>query len=788
MFESTIIARIQLKSIRSFSNSRFRKSKKSAMGPPPVLSLVLPSETGRVLSIQSHTVQGYVGNKSAVFPLQLLGYDVDPINSVQFSNHTGYPTFKGQVLNGEQLWDLIEGLEANELLYYTHLLTGYIGSVSFLNTVLKAVEKLRSINPNLTYVCDPVMGDEGKLYIPQELVSVYREKVVPVASMLTPNQFEAELLTGSRILSEQDGREACIILHAAGPSKVVITSINMDGNLLLIGSHQKEKGQPPAQFKIAIPRIPAYFTGTGDLMTALLLGWSNKYPDNLDKAAELAVSSVQALLARTLGDYRKAGYDCKSSSLEIRLIQSQDDIRNPEQTALELVKRGATLLLLDVPQYTLIGIDTQMFSSGPNFMGIKMIPPGVHFVYYSSSNREGSEFSPITGFFIDAQPSQVFVRKWNKEEEHFVKLPEEEEDRYTEAVKRMEFDRQLGPYNLDQYTAWRRLSNYITKDTIQRIACRESFQWSILFRPYEVFQGPLSLDVACFHSSAPLLQNQTNCPASDTPCQPECKQEPLGGEITVTCETDMTGNIPKTAMEKALADQLKNSKFARPVEKSQRKGCYYTSIPRVIKHKGLSGQELTNLNVDKTQLLESILLKEYGGAEDLLLAELQFAFIAFLMGQSLEAFLQWKLLVSLLFGCVEAPLHTRSGLFTKFIRVIHYQLKYGFQRDQKGSELAEKGVSALLDESWLSADSFLHHLCKDFFSLVLEAPVVDGDLLSWARKLKELLEDSLGWDFQQNSAVDGTYCEEDDESFKFLQYAPVVVMSEELLGNDAPTS
>ncbi|KAB8118103.1 hypothetical protein EE612_060760 [Oryza sativa] len=80
------------------------------MARPPVLSVALPSDTGRVLSIQSHTVQGYVGNKSAVFPLQLLGFDVDPINSVQFSNHTGYPTFRGQVLNGSQLWDLIEGL------------------------------------------------------------------------------------------------------------------------------------------------------------------------------------------------------------------------------------------------------------------------------------------------------------------------------------------------------------------------------------------------------------------------------------------------------------------------------------------------------------------------------------------------------------------------------------------------------------------------------------------------------------------------------------------------------
>ncbi|KAF2320851.1 hypothetical protein GH714_031282 [Hevea brasiliensis] len=179
-------------------------------------------------------------------------------------------------------------------------------------------------------VCDPVMGDEGKLYVPPELVAVYREKVVPVASMLTPNQFEAENLTGLRIVTEKDGLEACNILHAAGPSKVVITSINIDDNLLLIGSHEKEKGQDPERFKIVIPKIPAYFTGTGDLMTALLLGWSNKYPDNLDRAAELAVSSLQAVLQRTVNDYKRSGYDPQTSSLEIRLIQSQDDIRNPE--------------------------------------------------------------------------------------------------------------------------------------------------------------------------------------------------------------------------------------------------------------------------------------------------------------------------------------------------------------------------------------------------------------------------------------------------------------------------
>ncbi|XP_057791702.1 uncharacterized protein LOC131008706 isoform X2 [Salvia miltiorrhiza] len=342
------------------------------------------------------------------------------------------------------------------------------------------------------------------------------------------------------------------------------------------------------------------------------------------------------------------------------------------EKALELVKKGATLLALDVPPYTLFGIDTQIFSAGPNFKGIKMIPPGIHYIYYSSSNREGSEFSPIIGFFIDASSSQVIVRRWDQKEERLVKVLEEEEDRYSDAVKRLEFDNQLGPYSLSQYGDWKHLSNFITKDTVDRL-------------------------------------------------------EPIGGDITIACESEMFSG---TSMEKSLAEQLKN-KFSARKEKSQTQGCYYTTIPRVVKQKGVYGEDITSLNLDKTHLLETILMKEYGGDEDALLAELQFAFIAFLMGQSLQAFLQWKLLVSLLLGCTESPLRSRSLLFTKFIKVIYYQLKFGLQKEQKDTGDVPQGVSALLEESWLSSDSFLHRLCKDFFLVVLEAPVVDGDLLTW---------------------------------------------------------
>lgn len=145
------------------------------------------AECPRVLSIQSHVVSGYVGNKSASFPLQvnscrkciikkgkmsfirfytnyrlckifiekislkLLGFEVDTINSVQFSNHTGYKHIKGQVLKDQDLSELIDGLKSNKIDFYSHLLTGYVGSVSFLNQIIQVIKHLKTVNPNLIY-------------------------------------------------------------------------------------------------------------------------------------------------------------------------------------------------------------------------------------------------------------------------------------------------------------------------------------------------------------------------------------------------------------------------------------------------------------------------------------------------------------------------------------------------------------------------------------------------------------------------------------------------------------
>ncbi|KAK9901557.1 hypothetical protein WJX75_001740 [Coccomyxa subellipsoidea] len=286
----------------------------------------------RVLSIQSHVVHGYVGNRCAVFPLQLLGYEVDFINSVQFSNHTGYPQVKGSVMDGEQLWDIIEGMKANGLLEYSHLVTGYIGSASLLQTIKRLVELLREHNPNLMYVSDPVMGDHGKLYVKPELVPCYKEDIVRLASIMTPNQFEAEQLVGQCITTEEDALAACQTLHDRGPSTVVMTSFHPEGvedHLLVIASTTVPQDDGlPSRLRLKIPRSGAYFTGTGDLMTVLLLAALDRQPRNLKGAVEKAVATLQAMLQATVKAAGQSAFAAERTAKvardrELRLIENQ---------------------------------------------------------------------------------------------------------------------------------------------------------------------------------------------------------------------------------------------------------------------------------------------------------------------------------------------------------------------------------------------------------------------------------------------------------------------------------
>lgn len=296
------------------------------------VALTMPARSPRVLSIQSHVVSGYVGNKSATFPLQVLGFDVDAINSVQFSNHTGYGFWKGQVLAEQELVELTGGLAHNGLdCQYTHLLTGYNRSKSFLTHIANIVCQLREKNPGLIYLCDPVIGDIGRgVYVPTELIDVYKESIIPIANIVTPNQFELELLTGKPLKTIEDVWEATATMHGMGPKTVIISSSELcdKNSLLCLGSTivdgKKEKAM------ITFPKLEASYTGTGDLFSALLLAWMWRTDNNLKQSLEFTVATIQAVLQRTEASWKGTGEKMTTFDRELKLIKSKNDIENPK--------------------------------------------------------------------------------------------------------------------------------------------------------------------------------------------------------------------------------------------------------------------------------------------------------------------------------------------------------------------------------------------------------------------------------------------------------------------------
>jgi len=128
---------------------------------------------------------------------------------------------------------------------------------------------------------------------------------------------------------------------------------------------------------------------------------------------------------------------------------------------------GCTILCLGCPDTMHFGIDFSSWKTGPKFMGVNCIPPGVHFVYYASTADE--DYAERTGFWVHLRPRQVLVRSWDTETELFTRLDEDSELRYSEGVRQYDFDHNLGPYPVDNYSNWCELTRHMTMKTLQRV-------------------------------------------------------------------------------------------------------------------------------------------------------------------------------------------------------------------------------------------------------------------------------------------------------------------------------
>lgn len=273
-----------------------------------------------LLSIQSHVAYGHVGNASAAFPLQRLGAEVWPVHTVQFSNHTGYGAWRGQVFGAELVRDVVTGIEERGVLPKCDgVLSGYMGDAAIGGAILEAVTRVKAANGKAEYCCDPVIGDVGRgVFVRPGIPEFMRGKAVPEADVITPNQFELDYLSGIKTSSLADVLKAAKRLHGAGPRTILVTSLHVEDtpedsiDLLASG--------PDGQFRLRTPLLDISVNGAGDAIAALFFFHLLKTRSSAEALAN-AASSIFGLMKRTK----------EANSREILLVAAQDEFVNPAQ-------------------------------------------------------------------------------------------------------------------------------------------------------------------------------------------------------------------------------------------------------------------------------------------------------------------------------------------------------------------------------------------------------------------------------------------------------------------------
>ncbi len=271
-----------------------------------------------LLSIQSHVAYGHVGNSAATFPLQRLGVEVWPVHTVQFSNHTGYGKWRGRVFDAATIREVVQGIEERGVLGECDgVLSGYMGDAEIGEAILDAVSRVKRANPAAHYCCDPVIGDVGRgVFVRPGIPEFMRERAVPAADFVTPNQFELDHLTGRTSTTAAEALAAIDAVHDLGPRIVLVTSLQTEetpeGCIDLVASDRTGK------FRLRTPRLALTINGAGDAIAALFFARFLRTGSPAE-ALSLAASSIFGVLKRTADE----------GSREILLVAAQDEFVNP---------------------------------------------------------------------------------------------------------------------------------------------------------------------------------------------------------------------------------------------------------------------------------------------------------------------------------------------------------------------------------------------------------------------------------------------------------------------------
>jgi pyridoxine kinase len=250
--------------------------------------------------------------------MQRIGHEVWPIHTVQFSNHTGYGAWRGEVFPASTIDECVDGIaERGVLASCDGVLSGYMGSADTGEAILRAVARVKAANRDALYCCDPVIGDIGRgIFVRDGIPQLIASRVLPAADIITPNQFELEYLSSCRVATADEVRASLAHLHARGPGVILVTSLHLEDTPA--DAIDIAASEPGAVWRVRTPRLDISPNGAGDCIAALFfVHWLTTR--SAKAALERAAASVFGLLSRT----------ASASARELLLVAAQDEFVTP---------------------------------------------------------------------------------------------------------------------------------------------------------------------------------------------------------------------------------------------------------------------------------------------------------------------------------------------------------------------------------------------------------------------------------------------------------------------------
>ncbi len=143
---------------------------------------------------------GFVGNSVAAPVITTLGMRPLLIDTISLAAHPGYGTIAGGPADQTQFSAILEALTTLRVLpQINSVVTGYLGDASQADPIHSMIRGWQAERPDGVYILDPVLGDNGRIYVDNKLVTAMRDNLLPLANFVTPNQFELELLSGKTV-------------------------------------------------------------------------------------------------------------------------------------------------------------------------------------------------------------------------------------------------------------------------------------------------------------------------------------------------------------------------------------------------------------------------------------------------------------------------------------------------------------------------------------------------------------------------------------------------------------